>query len=33
MNRQKELHPFWTEYRYQYDNSLAEAEKNNLQCF
>ena len=27
------VHPFWSEYRYQYQNSLAEAEKNNLQFF
>lgn len=27
------LHPFWAEYRYQYENSLAEVEKNNLQFF
>lgn len=26
-------HPFWTEYRYQFENSLAEVEKNNLQFF
>jgi tryptophan 2,3-dioxygenase len=26
-------HIFWTEYRYQYKNSLAEAEENNLQFF
>ncbi|MGZ8557460.1 MAG: tryptophan 2,3-dioxygenase family protein, partial [Chitinophagaceae bacterium] len=26
-------HPFWSEYRYQYQNSLAEGEKNNLQFF
>jgi tryptophan 2,3-dioxygenase len=25
--------PFWSEYRYQYQNSLADAEKNNLQAF
>ncbi len=31
-NRQG-VHPFWSEYRYQYQNSLAEAEKNNLQFF
>ena len=30
---QKNTHPFWAEYRYQYQNSLAEAEKNNLQFF
>ncbi|HEY6505275.1 MAG TPA: tryptophan 2,3-dioxygenase family protein [Chitinophagaceae bacterium] len=27
------LHPFWSEYRYRYQNSLAEAEKNNLAAF
>lgn len=27
------IHPFWTEYRYQYQQSLAEVEKNNLQFF
>ena len=27
------LHPFWSEYRHQYQNSLAEVEKNNLQFF
>lgn len=27
------IHTFWKEYRYQYQNSLAEAEKNNLQFF
>ncbi len=27
------VHPFWSEYRYQYQNSLADAEKNNLQFF
>lgn len=27
------LHPFWSEYRYQYENSLAEVEKSNLQFF
>jgi tryptophan 2,3-dioxygenase len=27
------IHPFWAEYRYQYQNSLAEAEKNNLAGF
>lgn len=26
-------HPFWTEYRYRYESSLAEIEKNNLQSF
>jgi tryptophan 2,3-dioxygenase len=28
-----DIHPFWSEYRYQYQNSLAEAEKNNLEAF
>ncbi len=27
------LHPFWSEYRYQYDQSLAEVEKSNLAAF
>jgi tryptophan 2,3-dioxygenase len=27
------MYPFWAEYRYQYENSLAEVEKNNLQFF
>ncbi len=27
------VHPFWAEYRFQYQNSLAEAEKNNLAAF
>lgn len=27
------IHPFWAEYRYQYQNSLAEAEKDNLKSF
>ena len=27
------MHPFWQEYKNQYSNSLAEAEKNNLQAF
>jgi tryptophan 2,3-dioxygenase len=27
------VHPFWSEYRFQYQNSLAEAEKNNLAAF
>jgi len=30
---QEGLHPFWSEYRRQYQNSLADAEKNNLQAF
>lgn len=28
-----DIHPFWSEYRHQYENSLAEVEKNNLQFF
>ncbi|MGZ8515859.1 MAG: tryptophan 2,3-dioxygenase [Chitinophagaceae bacterium] len=28
-----DVHPFWSEYRYQYENSLADVEKNNLQFF
>ena len=27
------LHPFWTEYKNCYTNSLAEAEKNNMDAF
>lgn len=27
------LHPFWSEYRHQYQRSLAEGEKNNLAAF
>ncbi len=30
---EKELHPFWAEYRYQYLNSLVEAEKSNQEYF
>ncbi len=30
---EKNIHPFWAEYRYQYQDSLAEAEKNNLDAF
>ena len=30
---QQGVHPFWSEYRYQYRNSLAEAEKENGQFF
>jgi tryptophan 2,3-dioxygenase len=29
----KNVHSFWSEYRYQYMNSLAEAEKNNMEGF
>ncbi|HSU28541.1 MAG TPA: tryptophan 2,3-dioxygenase family protein [Chitinophagaceae bacterium] len=32
-NKAKDVHPFWSEYRYQYINSLAEAEKNNSGAF
>jgi tryptophan 2,3-dioxygenase len=32
-DNRENAHPFWSEYRYQYENSLAEAEKNNLQFF
>ena len=32
-NTTEGIHPFWSEYRYQYQNSLAEAEKNNLEAF
>ncbi len=32
-NSKENIHPFWSEYRYQYENSLAEVEKNNLQFF
>ena len=32
-NSSKDMHPFWSEYRYQYVNSLAEAEKNNSLTF
>jgi tryptophan 2,3-dioxygenase len=32
-NSQENVHAFWSEYRYQYENSLAEVEKNNLQYF
>ena len=28
-----EVHPFWKEYLYQYSNSLAEAERNNIAAF
>lgn len=31
--RSEEIHPFWTEYRYRYEHSLAEVEKDNLQAF
>jgi tryptophan 2,3-dioxygenase len=27
------MHPFWSEYRYQYANSLAEAERKNMEAF
>jgi tryptophan 2,3-dioxygenase len=29
----KDVHVFWAEYRYRYEHSLSEAEKNNLQAF
>jgi tryptophan 2,3-dioxygenase len=32
-NTQEGLHPFWSEYRYLYQNSLAAGEKDNLQAF
>ena len=32
-DRSSGLHPFWTEYRKRYQQSLAEEEKNNLQSF
>ena len=32
-NKTEALHPFWSEYRYQYAGSLAEAEKNNKAGF
>ncbi|MEO6612590.1 MAG: tryptophan 2,3-dioxygenase family protein [Chitinophagaceae bacterium] len=32
-NRSEGVHPFWAEYRYQYANSLAEAEKKNSEAF
>jgi len=32
-SKREDIHPFWSEYRYQYENSLAEVEKNNLQFF
>jgi len=32
-NKVEGVHPFWSEYRYQYANSLAEAEKNNREVF
>ena len=32
-NSGKGHHPFWSEYRYQYENSLTEAEKSNLPFF
>ncbi len=30
---QDRLHPFWAEYRFQYENSLAKVEKDNLRSF
>jgi tryptophan 2,3-dioxygenase len=32
-NGGESLHPFWTEYRYQYQDSLAQAEKGNMEAF
>ncbi len=32
-NKIEGVHPFWAEYRFQYQNSLAEAERNNLSAF
>jgi tryptophan 2,3-dioxygenase len=32
-NKKEGIHPFWSEYRYQYANSLAEVEKNNIEAF
>jgi tryptophan 2,3-dioxygenase len=32
-NKVEGVHSFWSEYRYQYINSLAEAEKNNSEAF
>jgi tryptophan 2,3-dioxygenase len=32
-NKTEGIHSFWTEYRFQYQSSLAEAEKNNLTAF
>jgi tryptophan 2,3-dioxygenase len=32
-NKIDDVHPFWSEYRFQYQNSLAEAERNNLAAF
>lgn len=32
-NKSEGVHPFWAEYRYQYSNSLAEAEKKNSEAF
>ncbi len=32
-NKMQGVHPFWSEYRYQYANSLAEAEKKNSDAF
>jgi hypothetical protein len=29
----KDIHPFWTAYKEAYTNSLAEAEKNNMEAF
>jgi tryptophan 2,3-dioxygenase len=32
-HRKEGRHPFWTEYRFQYEHSLAEAERNNMDAF
>lgn len=32
-NSAENIHPFWAEYFYQFQNSLAEVEKNNLEAF
>ncbi len=32
-NKTAGVHPFWAEYRYQYTESLADAEKNNSEAF
>jgi tryptophan 2,3-dioxygenase len=32
-NGHEDIHPFWSEYRFQYEHSLADVEKENLQTF
>lgn len=32
-NRQESVHPFWSEYRHRYQQSLSEGEKSNAQVF